>query len=98
MDVAFIDAYTRIHRRPPAEHELQRHFRVSPPSVHQMILTLERAGLIRRHPRSIEVLAPPERLPARSRNRVAPLAISPLRWNDAPIKVPSRVTKHRQHD
>jgi DNA-binding MarR family transcriptional regulator len=64
--LAFIDAYTRIHRRPPAEHELQRHFRVSPPSVHQMILTLERAGLIRRQPRvprSIEVLVPPERLP-----------------------------------
>jgi DNA-binding MarR family transcriptional regulator len=64
--LAFNDAYTRIHRRPPAEHELQRHFRVSPPSVHQMILTLERAGLIRRQPRvprSIEVLVPPERLP-----------------------------------
>ena len=64
--LAFIDAYTRVHRRPPAEHEMQRHFRVSPPSVHQMILTLERAGLIRRQPgapRSIEVLVPPERLP-----------------------------------
>ena len=64
--LAFIDAYTRIHRRPPAEHELQRHFRVSPPSVHQMILTLERAGLIRRQPRvprSIEVPVPLERLP-----------------------------------
>jgi repressor LexA len=42
--LAFIDLYTRIHRRPPAEHEMQRHFRVSPPSVHQMILALERAG------------------------------------------------------
>ena len=45
---------------------MQRHFRVSPPSVHQMVLTLERAGLIRRKPglaRSIEVLVEPEHLP-----------------------------------
>ena len=64
--LAFIDAYTRVHGRPPAEADLQRHFRVSPPSVHQMVLTLERAGLIRRQPglaRSIEVLLDPERLP-----------------------------------
>jgi Mn-dependent DtxR family transcriptional regulator len=64
--LAFIDAYTRVNGRPPAEADLQRHFRVSPPSVHQMVLTLERAGLIRRQPglaRSIEVLVQPERLP-----------------------------------
>jgi len=65
--LAFIDAYTRINRRPPAEADIKRHFGVTPPSVHQMILTLERAGLIRRQPgvpRSIEVLVPPEHLPA----------------------------------
>ena len=64
--LAFIDAYTRVTGRPPAEADLQRHFRASPPSVHQMVLTLERAGLIRRRPglaRSIEVLVGPERLP-----------------------------------
>jgi SOS-response transcriptional repressor LexA len=64
--LAFIDAYTRVHGRPPAETDMQRHFRVSPPSVHQMVLTLERVGLIRRQPgmaRSIEVLIAPERLP-----------------------------------
>ncbi len=64
--LAYIDAYTRVHRRPPAEREMQLHFGVTPPSVHQMILTLERAGLIRRQPgvpRSIEVLVPPEQLP-----------------------------------
>ena len=64
--LAFIYAYTRIHGRPPAEADLQHHFRVSPPSVHQMVLTLERAGLIRRRPgvaRSIEVLIAPELLP-----------------------------------
>src|SRR5215203_2088115 len=48
--LAFIDAYTRVHGRPPAETDMQRHFQVSPPAVHQMVLTLERAGLIRRQP------------------------------------------------
>jgi len=48
--LAFIYAYSRMFRRPPAEADMQRHFRVSPPSVHEMVLTLERAGLIRRQP------------------------------------------------
>jgi SOS-response transcriptional repressor LexA len=64
--LAFIDAYTRVHGRPPAETDMQRHFQVTPPSVHQMILTLERAGLIRRQPgvaRSIEVLVAAKGLP-----------------------------------
>lgn len=64
--LAFIDAYTRVNLRPPAEADIQRRFGVTPPSVHQMILALERAGLIRRQPgvpRSIEVLVPPEHLP-----------------------------------
>src|SRR5271154_2639964 len=63
---AFIDAYVRLHRRPPAEADMQRYFGVTPPSVHQMILTLERVGLIRRRPgapRSIELLVPPDDLP-----------------------------------
>ena len=37
-----------------------------PPSVHQMVLTLERAGFIRRQPgvaRNIEILVNPEHLP-----------------------------------
>ena len=64
--LAFIDAYTRVHGRAPAEADLQRHFGVTPPSVHQMVLTLERAGLIRRQPglaRSIQVLVDPNHLP-----------------------------------
>jgi len=64
--LAFIYAYSRLFRRSPAEADMQRHFRVSPPSVHQMVLTLERAGLIRRQPRvarSIELLVAPEDLP-----------------------------------
>ena len=64
--LAFIDAYTRVNLGPPAEADIQRRFGLTPPSVHQMVLTLERAGLIRRKPRavrSIEVLVPPENLP-----------------------------------
>jgi DNA-binding MarR family transcriptional regulator len=64
--LAFIYAYSQVLGRPPAEADLQRHFRVTPPSVHQMVLTLERAGLIRRQPgvaRSIQLLIPPEALP-----------------------------------
>jgi Mn-dependent DtxR family transcriptional regulator len=64
--LAFIYAYTRVLGRPPAEADLQRHFRVSPPSVHQMVLTLERQGFIRRKPgapRSIQLLIEPESLP-----------------------------------
>jgi DNA-binding MarR family transcriptional regulator len=61
--LAYIHLYTRLHRRPPAETDMQQYFRVTLPSVHQMVLTLERAGLIRRRPgipRSIEILVDPE--------------------------------------
>ncbi len=64
--LAFIYAYGRIFRRPPAEADMQRHFQVTPPTVHQMVLTLERARLISRKPgvpRSIELLVAPENLP-----------------------------------
>ena len=64
--LAYIHLYTRLHRRPPAETDIQQYFRVSPPSAHLMVLTLERAGLIRRQPRtprSIEVLVDSKLLP-----------------------------------
>jgi len=64
--LAYIHAYTRLHRRPPAEADLRDYFQVSPPSVHQMLVTLERAGFIKRQPRvarSIELLVDPKSLP-----------------------------------
>jgi Mn-dependent DtxR family transcriptional regulator len=64
--LAFIYAYTRVLGRPPAEADIQQHFKVTPPTVHQMLVTLERKGLIRRKPgvaRSIELLVSPESLP-----------------------------------
>jgi len=36
--------------RPPAELDMQTYFRTTPPSVHQMVLTLDRKGLIFRVP------------------------------------------------
>ena len=64
--LAFIHYYTKIQGQPPAEADMQRFFRVTPPSVHQMVLTLEKRGLISRiprQPRTIRVLVPPEELP-----------------------------------
>jgi Mn-dependent DtxR family transcriptional regulator len=64
--LAFIYAYTRVLRRPPAEADIQKYFDVTPPTVHQMLITLERKGLIRRTPgvaRSIELLIAPDSLP-----------------------------------
>jgi DNA-binding MarR family transcriptional regulator len=64
--LAFIHAYTLVNGRPPAQADIQRFFQVTPPSVHQMLLTLERGGLISRRPgapRSIAVLLDRRELP-----------------------------------
>lgn len=64
--LAFIYAYERLNRQPPSQADMQRHFDVTPPSVHQMVLKLEQRGLIKRTPgkaRSIELLVTPEQLP-----------------------------------
>jgi hypothetical protein len=64
--LAFIHYYTKIHRCPPAEADLERYFRVSPPAIHDMIKTLERNGLLERTPgraRSIRLLVQPGHLP-----------------------------------
>jgi Mn-dependent DtxR family transcriptional regulator len=64
--LAFVVAYVKLNRRAPAEADFQRYFDVTPPSVHGMILTLERRGLIKRTPglaRSIEVVVPLSEVP-----------------------------------
>jgi Mn-dependent DtxR family transcriptional regulator len=64
--LAFVVAYTKLNRRAPAEADFQRYFNVTPPSVHNMILTLERHGFIKRTPgraRSIEILMPLHEVP-----------------------------------
>ena len=64
--LAFIYYYTKIHRVPPAEADMQRYFRVSPPAIRNMIVTLERRGFIRRTPgagRSVQLLVSRDKLP-----------------------------------
>ena len=64
--LAFIHNYTKLNRQPPAEADMQRFFRVSPPSVHRMLVDLEKKNLIERiprQPRSVRVLLLPQQLP-----------------------------------
>jgi Mn-dependent DtxR family transcriptional regulator len=64
--LAFIYTYMLVNGCAPAQADMQRFFKVTPPSVHQMVLTLERAGLISRQPgcaRSLSVLVEYEALP-----------------------------------
>ncbi|MFW0860290.1 MAG: LexA family protein [Dehalococcoidia bacterium] len=64
--LAFIYYYTKIHGYAPSEADMERYFKVSWSSVHQMVLTLEELGLIMRTPgkaRSIRLLLPREELP-----------------------------------
>ena len=64
--LAYIHQYGTLSNCAPAEADMQRFFQITPPSVHSMILTLERRGFIRRVPgqaRSIVLLVPPESLP-----------------------------------
>lgn len=64
--LAFIRAYSIVSRRPPSEADMQRFFGVTAPSVHQMVLTLERRGLLARtpgQPRSIRILVAVDNLP-----------------------------------
>jgi len=48
--LAFIFYYTKIHGRSPSEADLRSYFKVSPPAVHRMLLTLEERGFIERKP------------------------------------------------
>jgi DNA-binding MarR family transcriptional regulator len=64
--LVFIYYYSKIHGCSPSEAEMQRYFRVSPPAVHQMVLTLEAHELIARTPgqaRSIHLLISRDELP-----------------------------------
>lgn len=64
--LAFIFYYTKINGIPPAQTDFQRYFSVTPPTVHQMILTLEEKKLISRlanKPRSLFICIPDEEIP-----------------------------------
>jgi DNA-binding MarR family transcriptional regulator len=81
--LAFIHAYTLVNGRPPAEADMMRFFRLTPPSVHQMVLTLEKAGLISRQPgvaRSIVVLFDRSALPMLEPSGAQPVKTSVQRY------------------
>lgn len=71
--LAYILAYTEGFGLPPAEAEIAKAIGVSPPSVNQMMKTLEKKGLIRRQPgvaRSIEILVDSTSIPAWKGKRI----------------------------
>ena len=65
--LSYIFSYIKLNNRSPAEADIQRYFKVSPPTVHQMVVKLESIGAIKRKagvPRSIQVLVESENIPA----------------------------------
>ncbi len=64
--LAFIHLYRKLHRRGPAEMDLIKFFRITPPSAHGMVVKLEELGLITKEPgvaRSMRVAIDPALLP-----------------------------------
>jgi Mn-dependent DtxR family transcriptional regulator len=64
--LAFIAAYVKLHRQAPAEADFVTFFRVTPPTVHRMIVVLTQRGLIQRdpgRPRSIRLVVDVNQLP-----------------------------------
>lgn len=64
--LAFVYLYRKLHREGPAESDLVRFFRVTPPVVHGMLVKLENLGLISREPgvpRSARVIVPETDIP-----------------------------------
>jgi DNA-binding MarR family transcriptional regulator len=90
--LAFTYTYTLVNGRPPAEADMMRFFRLTPPSVHQMVLTLEKAGLILKLeqlglisrqpgvPRSIVVLLDRSALPPLEPSGAQPVKTSVQRY------------------
>ena len=96
--LAFIHAYTKSYGYPPAESEIAAALLVSPPSVNQMVKTLEKKGLILRHPgqaRSLQVLVPDDEIPGWVRRKrattPAPSANPPRRAPAAPATPPTNL-------
>ena len=68
--LAYIFQYDLVNGCSPAEADMQRYCQITAPSVHSMVLTLERRGFISRVPgqaRSITLLIASESLPALKR-------------------------------
>lgn len=64
--LAFIYYYTKVNGSPPAEIDMQKYFKVSAPTVNQMVKKLESLNLIQRIPgkgRSIKLLVQKNEIP-----------------------------------
>lgn len=64
--LAFIYYYTKLNGQPPAESDMQRYFGTTPPTVHNMVVTLCDRGFIAREPgraRTIRLLVERDALP-----------------------------------
>ena len=65
--LAFIHLHRKLHRQGPAELDMVKYFRVTPPSVHDTVVRLEQLGLVTREqgvPRSVHVAIPESDIPA----------------------------------
>lgn len=64
--LAFIYYYTKVNGYPPAERDMQKYFKATPPTVHVILLALEKKHLIERipnRPRNIRLLLTREEIP-----------------------------------
>ncbi|MDA3809030.1 MAG: hypothetical protein PF518_01750 [Spirochaetaceae bacterium] len=64
--LSFIYYYTKLNRRAPAEADIQHYFKVSAPTVHQMVVKLVNISLISKESgiaRSIQILIAPDYIP-----------------------------------
>lgn len=80
--LAFIHAHLCRYGCPPSETEMAEAMCVSPPSAHLMMKTLEKRGLILRHPgkaRAIELLISPDEIPNWNGKKHARAAKTPVR-------------------
>ncbi len=83
--LAFIHAYIQRRGFPPAESEIAAAMCVSPPSVNQMVKTLEKKGLVLRQPgqaRALQILIPEDEIPPWGNRKSKQ---SPSRSSKAPI-------------
>ena len=64
--LAFIHAYTKVMKQPPAVADFARYFEVTPPTAQRMVVQLTELGLIEKTPgaaRSIRLAVAVEDLP-----------------------------------
>jgi hypothetical protein len=87
--LAFIHAYTALHGYPPAESDIAAAMCVSPPSVNMMVKTLEKKGLVLRHPgqpRSLQILVPEDEIPSWNNRKQT---MGPARSGQQPRRAPA---------